>query len=89
MLPSVCQLLSRIYTTVAEDTPGHVELNIIPYVFFVKCPSFKLVASSCSSMLITKVLEVAFTGLVTYGTIKRMINEEHFNHAFSGVEYLL
>ena len=71
----ISQLIRNISAAITKYAPHHVQLNVLTYIFFDKCSSFKLVSCTCLAMLITQVLQMTFACLITDGTIKRMIDQ--------------
>src|ERR1039458_8764137 len=77
----ITKLISSLYTTIAKNTSSHVQLNMRPNIYFLKCPARLLIPCLCNTMLISKILQITFPGLITNRAIKRMIYQQHLNHA--------
>src|SRR5574343_493756 len=75
MYPLIGYLISRKHTTVAKNTAGHVELDILTQIVFLKRTTFEFVAGSFAAVFIAEVLQMTFTGLVTNGAIQRVIDQ--------------
>ena len=69
----VSKLVSHKCTAITQDATCHVQLDLISDIDLFKRPPFFLVTRLCSAMLVREILKITFPGLVTYGTINRVI----------------
>ncbi len=75
MYPFISYLVGYIGATITKNAPCHVQLYIRTDIFSFKCSSFEFIAGSFFSMIISKILQITFTGLVADRAIQRMIDQ--------------
>src|SRR5690606_17009971 len=82
------KLVGHHNATVAQDTARHMQLYLITDINLVKCAPFELVAGLGQAVLIAQVLQVALTGLITYGAIQWVVDQQHLHDALACVQHL-
>jgi hypothetical protein len=87
MLPGHCKLLSQQDAPVAQDAPVHVKLDVWSEICHRKFPLFFFEPGLLHPKNITKILQVAFSGLVTYGTIEGMVDQKELHDRFPGFHH--
>src|SRR5690606_10491806 len=73
MHPAVSKLVGSHNTAVAKDATGHVKLDLVSDVLRLKRPFLFNKTCFRITMLKAKVLQVTFSGLVTYRAIQRVV----------------
>src|SRR4030095_14525874 len=89
MFPFISQLISYINAAITQYASRHVQLYVWTNIMFFKSSSCKFIPRRISSVLIAKVLQVTFTGLVADRAIQRMIDQQEFDNSFSCIQRLL
>ena len=71
-----CNLIAETDATGTDNTSSRVEQHIRTEVFFRGDVLNLKISTLAAAMIIAEILEVTFTGLVTDGAIKRVVNEQ-------------
>ncbi len=58
-----------------------MELDVRANINRIKFSSVKFISRALQAVFKCKILKVAFSGLITYRTIKRMVDEQQFHDA--------
>jgi len=87
MYPAIRNLVGNFHTTVAQYAAVHMQFDQIADINRIKGSAVFFGSGFFKSMLVRKVLQVAFASLVANGAIKRMVDQQEFGNCPAVIHY--